>query len=149
VAIRIAGHELSLDAGYLRCGGLDHGCALTVHQAQGLTCQRAMLLSSDALNREAGYVGLRDRALMLLAWTAALGSLAPVPCLREPSSSSSEPRSTHELRRPTCRAGCGTRGRSPGASTSARSFGSGHCAHGVLTTPCGRRDSEDDSDAEV
>ncbi len=62
---------------YLGCGGLDHGCALTVHQAQGLTCQRAMLLGSDALNRKAGYVGLRDRALMLLACTAALGSPRP------------------------------------------------------------------------
>ena len=58
LTVRIAGHELSLDAAYLRDGGLDHGYALTVHQAQGLTCQRAMLLGSDALYREAGYVGL-------------------------------------------------------------------------------------------
>ncbi len=58
LTVSIAGHELSLDAGYLRAGGLDHGYALTVHQAQGLTCQRAMLLGSDALYREAGYVGL-------------------------------------------------------------------------------------------
>ncbi len=58
LTVRIAGRELSLDAGYLRAGGLDHGYALTVHQAQGLTCQRAMLLGSDALYREAGYVGL-------------------------------------------------------------------------------------------
>jgi len=35
-------------------GCLDHGYALTVHQAQGLTCQRAMLLGSDTLYREAG-----------------------------------------------------------------------------------------------
>jgi conjugative relaxase-like TrwC/TraI family protein len=56
--VRIAGRDLSLDAGYLRDGGLDHGYALTVHQAQGLTCQQAMLLGSDALYREAGYVGL-------------------------------------------------------------------------------------------
>ncbi len=58
LTVRIAGRELNLDAGYLRDGGLDHGYALTVHQAQGLTCQRAMLLGSDALYREAGYVGL-------------------------------------------------------------------------------------------
>lgn len=44
--------------GHLRDGGLDHGYALTVHQAQGLTGQRAMFLGSDALYREAGYVGL-------------------------------------------------------------------------------------------
>ncbi len=58
LTVRIAGRELHLGAGYLRAGGLDHGYALTVHQAQGLTCQRAMLLGSDALYREAGYVGL-------------------------------------------------------------------------------------------
>jgi conjugative relaxase-like TrwC/TraI family protein len=55
---RIAGREVGVEAGYLRDGGLDHGYALTVHQAQGLTCQRAVLLGSDALYREAGYVGL-------------------------------------------------------------------------------------------
>ena len=45
-------------AAYLASGGLDHGYALTVHQSQGMTCERAMLLGSDALYREAGYVGL-------------------------------------------------------------------------------------------
>jgi len=58
LTVRIAGRDLNLEAGYLRDGGLDHGYALTVHQAQGLTCQQAMLLGSDALYREAGYVGL-------------------------------------------------------------------------------------------
>jgi conjugative relaxase-like TrwC/TraI family protein len=58
LTVRIVGRDLSLGAGYLRDGGLDHGYALTVHQAQGLTCQQAMLLGSDALYREAGYVGL-------------------------------------------------------------------------------------------
>jgi len=45
-------------SGSLDGGGLDHGYALTVHQAQGLTVDRAFLLGSDALYREAGYVGL-------------------------------------------------------------------------------------------
>jgi conjugative relaxase-like TrwC/TraI family protein len=58
LTVRLAGRELSVEAGYLRDGGLDHGYALTVHQAQGLTCERAVLLGSDALYREAGYVGL-------------------------------------------------------------------------------------------
>jgi len=43
---------------YLASGGLDHGYALTVHQSQGMTCEQAMLLGSDALYREAGDVGL-------------------------------------------------------------------------------------------
>jgi conjugative relaxase-like TrwC/TraI family protein len=58
LTVRIGGRELNVDACYLRNGGLDHGYAFTVHQAQGLTCERAMLLGSDALYREAGYVGL-------------------------------------------------------------------------------------------
>ena len=36
----------------------DYGYALTVHQSQGMTCERALLLGSDALYREAGYVGM-------------------------------------------------------------------------------------------
>jgi ATP-dependent exoDNAse (exonuclease V) alpha subunit len=32
---RVAGREVGVEAGYLRDGGLDHGYALTVHQAQG------------------------------------------------------------------------------------------------------------------
>jgi len=39
----MVGRDLSLHAGCLRDGGLDHGYALTVHQAQGLTCERALL----------------------------------------------------------------------------------------------------------
>jgi conjugative relaxase-like TrwC/TraI family protein len=48
----------TVPAGYLATGGLDHGYALTVHQSQGMTCEQALLLGSDALYREAGYVGL-------------------------------------------------------------------------------------------
>lgn len=42
-----------LDAGHLA-----HGYATTAHKAQGLTCDRALLLGNDALYRELGYVGL-------------------------------------------------------------------------------------------
>lgn len=42
----------------LSTGGLDHGYALTVHQAQGLTVDRALLMYSACLYREVGYVGL-------------------------------------------------------------------------------------------
>jgi len=37
---------------------LDHGYALTVHQAQGPTGDQAFLLGDTGLYREAGYVGL-------------------------------------------------------------------------------------------
>ncbi len=43
---------------YLDAGHLAHGYATTAHKAQGLTCDRALLLGNDALYRELGYVGL-------------------------------------------------------------------------------------------
>ncbi len=35
-----------------------HGYAVTVHKAQGRTCEHGLLLASDDLHREMGYVGL-------------------------------------------------------------------------------------------
>ncbi len=58
LTVQLGGTTTAVSAGYLAGGGLDHGYALTVHQSQGMTCQQAMLLGSDALYREAGYVGL-------------------------------------------------------------------------------------------
>ena len=47
-----------LDAGYLR-----HAYATTIHKAQGLTVDQALVLGNDALDQEAGYVALsRGRA---------------------------------------------------------------------------------------
>jgi ATP-dependent exoDNAse (exonuclease V) alpha subunit len=43
---------------YLAAGGLDHGYALTIHQAQGLTTHHGLVLGSDSLYRESGYVAL-------------------------------------------------------------------------------------------
>jgi len=37
---------------------LDHGYAHTIHKAQGLTVERALLWADPGLYREAGYVGL-------------------------------------------------------------------------------------------
>lgn len=37
---------------------LDHGYALTIHKAQGLTVERALLWADPGLYREAAYVGL-------------------------------------------------------------------------------------------
>ena len=47
-----------LPAAYIEDGQLTHAFASTVHKAQGATVDRAFLLGSDQLYREAGYVGL-------------------------------------------------------------------------------------------
>ena len=46
-----------------------HGYAVTVHKAQGRTCDHGLLLASDDMHREMGYVGLsrgRDSNRMYL-----------------------------------------------------------------------------------
>jgi ATP-dependent exoDNAse (exonuclease V) alpha subunit len=47
-----------LPAAYIEDGHLTHAFASTVHKAQGATVDRAFLLGSDQLYREAGYVGM-------------------------------------------------------------------------------------------
>ena len=47
-----------LPAEYLDAGQIRHGYAVTVHKAQGSTCDHALVLGSDELYREMGYVGL-------------------------------------------------------------------------------------------
>jgi len=49
---RTLGHD------YLASGWMRHGYAVTVHKAQGRTCDHGLLLASDDLHREMGYVGL-------------------------------------------------------------------------------------------
>ena len=48
---------------YVEAGHLAHGYATTVHKAQGATYDRAFVLATDSLTREAGYVAMsRARA---------------------------------------------------------------------------------------
>jgi ATP-dependent exoDNAse (exonuclease V) alpha subunit len=46
-------HQEYLDEGWMR-----HGYAVTVHKAQGLTCEHGLLLATDEMHHEMGYVGL-------------------------------------------------------------------------------------------
>ena len=43
---------------YLDAGHLDHGYAMTIHKAQGLTADAALVLATDDLYQEAGYTAL-------------------------------------------------------------------------------------------
>jgi conjugative relaxase-like TrwC/TraI family protein len=53
----------ALPAAYLDAGHLRHAYATTIHKAQGLTCDQALVLGNDTLYQEAGYVALsRGRA---------------------------------------------------------------------------------------
>jgi conjugative relaxase-like TrwC/TraI family protein len=47
-----------LPADYLQAGHVTHAYATTIHKSQGATVDRAFLLGSETLYREAGYVGL-------------------------------------------------------------------------------------------
>jgi hypothetical protein len=49
------GTERSVPTGYLEAGHVDHGYAMTIHKAQGLTADQALVLATDDLYHEAGY----------------------------------------------------------------------------------------------
>lgn len=52
------GAAVCLPASYLEAGHLAHAYATTIHKAQGMTCDRALVLASGALFKEAGYTAL-------------------------------------------------------------------------------------------
>jgi ATP-dependent exoDNAse (exonuclease V) alpha subunit len=52
------GTERSVPTGYLEAGHVDHGYAMTIHKAQGLTADQALVLATDDLYHEAGYTAL-------------------------------------------------------------------------------------------
>jgi conjugative relaxase-like TrwC/TraI family protein len=53
-----SGRQVRLDRGYLAAGWLDHGYAMTIHKAQGATCDEVFVVGPAGLTREAGYVAL-------------------------------------------------------------------------------------------
>lgn len=53
-----SGKSVHVPNDYIDDGHLGHGYALTVHKAQGMTCDAAYLLGDDGLFNELGYTGL-------------------------------------------------------------------------------------------
>ena len=63
ITIRTDHGEHTLPSDYLDAGHLRHAYATTIHKAQGLTVDHALVLGDDSLYQEAGYVALsRGRA---------------------------------------------------------------------------------------
>ncbi len=80
------GTSHALPAAYLDAGHLRHAYATTIHKAQGLTVDQALVLGYDTLYQEAGYVALsRGRAenrLYLVASSDEPEQHAPAPATR-------------------------------------------------------------------
>ena len=80
ILVRLGDRLLKLPAVYLAAGNLTHGYAMTVHKAQGATCDVA-LLWGEILYAEAGYTALtrgrfRNR-IFVLSHGAAADHLSP------------------------------------------------------------------------
>jgi ATP-dependent exoDNAse (exonuclease V) alpha subunit len=63
------GRNIEVPMSYIDDGHLTHGYATTVHKAQGLTCDRALVLGDDTFTAELGYTSLtrgRDRNQLYL-----------------------------------------------------------------------------------
>jgi ATP-dependent exoDNAse (exonuclease V) alpha subunit len=52
------GPTVALPSEYVAAGHLDYGYALTVHKAQGATCDRTYVLGDDSLAQELGYTAM-------------------------------------------------------------------------------------------
>ncbi|MCW2666797.1 MAG: hypothetical protein JWN57_1759, partial [Frankiales bacterium] len=52
------GLQAAVDRTWLAAGQLDHAYAMTLHKAQGRTVHTALVVGTDTLSTQAGYVGL-------------------------------------------------------------------------------------------
>jgi ATP-dependent exoDNAse (exonuclease V) alpha subunit len=52
------GRRVNIPHAYAEAGWVDHGYALTIHKAQGLTAEETITLADDTLAREHAYVAL-------------------------------------------------------------------------------------------
>ena len=52
------GRNVEVPLSYIDDGSLTYGYATTVHKAQGMTCDRALVLGDDTFSAELGYTSL-------------------------------------------------------------------------------------------
>ena len=58
LVVETADGPRALPGEYLEAGHLGHAYAMTVHKSQGMTVERAFVLSSESLSQESGYVAM-------------------------------------------------------------------------------------------
>jgi AAA domain/TrwC relaxase/UvrD-like helicase C-terminal domain len=71
-----SGEHLVIDSDYLDAGWVDHAYALTIHKAQGVTCDHVLVVGPAGLYREGAYVALsraRDTARLYATSTQVAG----------------------------------------------------------------------------
>ena len=106
MTVRItSGEEVVLDRRYLDHGWVDHAYAVTVHKAQGVTCDHVFVVGPAGLYREGAYVALsraRHQARLYVTSAQAAGTRRTPP-RRHPPSHRARPRPRSRAPRPTPR----------------------------------------------
>ena len=75
---------------YVDQGHLAHGYAMTIHKAQGLTCDTALVYATDDLYRELGYVALSRGRDLNVIYTTSDVKIDPEAHIRTPQRVPSE-----------------------------------------------------------
>ena len=75
---------------YVDHGHLAHGYAMTIHKAQGLTCDTALVYATDDLYRELGYVALSRGRHLNMIYTTGDVKIDPEAHIRSPQRVPSE-----------------------------------------------------------
>ena len=78
------GQRIDVPRWYIDQGHLAHGYAMTIHKAQGLTCDTALVYATDDLYRELGYVALSRGRDLNVIYTTGDVKLDPEAHIRTP-----------------------------------------------------------------
>jgi ATP-dependent exoDNAse (exonuclease V) alpha subunit len=88
------GTDRTVPTSYLDAGHLDHGYAMTIHKAQGLTADETLVLATDDLYQEAGYTAL-SRARLETRVYVVVGDFDDDPNVDVSHGTHAEPRVDH------------------------------------------------------